>query len=97
MPHARKTDPTTSFEAAGSIDPDQLTKTQTALLKCLKRPATDVSILERYRNLKGAPRASESGLRTRRSELVAVGAIVDSGLRERLPSGRNAIIWKLGK
>jgi hypothetical protein len=92
MAHARKTDPITSHEAADSVkDP---TATQEAILKALKRPATDVALVERYRNLKNAPRASESGIRSRRAELVKRGLVVDTGLRAVLDSGRKAIIWK---
>ena len=95
MPRARKTDPATSFEAAASIDENKLTKTQAFILKCLRRPGTDFALAERYANYKTAPLASPSGLRSRRAELVESGIVVDSGLRERLPSGRNAIVWEL--
>lgn len=91
MPNARRTDPTTSHEAARSID--NITQTQDFILKALKRPATDVVLVERYRNLKRAPRASESGIRSRRAELVLRGLVKDTGLREVLPSGRRAIVW----
>ncbi len=91
MPHARHTDPKTSHDAAASVT--NLTATQQAILKCYNRPRTDVSLVEAYRNLKSAPRASESGIRSRRAELVGQGLIKDTGLRERLPSGRHAIVW----
>lgn len=94
MPTARKTDPLTSWLAARSIDEDSITETKRYLLKALNRPRTDVSLSEAYRNLKGSPRASESGLRTRRAELVAQGLVVDSGAREKLASGRVAIVWR---
>ena len=93
MPHARTTDPQTSHEAADSVQ--NLTETQEYILKALVRPRTDVDIVEIYRNFKYAPRASESGIRSRRAELVAAGLIEDSGERRKLPSGRNAIVWKL--
>lgn len=93
MPTARHTDPTTSHAAAASVT--DLTATKTAILKALKRPGTDVALVERYRNLKSAPRASESGIRTRRCELVDAGLVIDSGKREVLPSGRKAIIWQV--
>ena len=92
MAHARTTDPQTSHEAAASIEKTNLT--QFYIWLALKRPATDVELLERYRNDRNAPQASDSGIRSRRSELVEAGMVEDSGLRQKLPSGRNAIVWK---
>jgi hypothetical protein len=91
MPYARKTDPTTSHEAAAKVD--NLTATKQAILKALNHPRTDVDLISAYQSLYGAPAASESGIRTRRAELVAAGLVLDSGLRAKLPSGRRAIIW----
>jgi hypothetical protein len=36
---------------------------------------------------------TESGVRSRRSELVQVGLVRDTGERVRLATGRNAIVW----
>lgn len=91
MPHARHTDPTTSHEAAASVG--NLTATKQAILKALVRPGTDVDIIQRYKNLHGAPTASESGIRSRRAELVVAGLVLDTGSRAKLPSGRTAIVW----
>lgn len=93
MASARHTDPSTSHEAAMTVG--RITETQEFILKALKRPATDVDLLERYRNYKTAPYASESGIRSRRSELVKQGLVVDTGKRVRLLSGRNAIVWQV--
>jgi len=93
MASARHTDPSTSHEAAMTVG--RITETQEFILKALKRPATDVDLLERYRNYKTAPYASESGIRSRRAELVKQGLVVDTGKRARLASGRNAIVWKV--
>jgi hypothetical protein len=93
MPHARLTDPQTSHEAAESVG--NLTATKEAILKALARPGTDVDLVERYQNLRNAPRASESGIRSRRAELVRDGLVQDSGDRVRLASGRNAIVWQV--
>jgi len=41
-----------------------------------------------------APMASPSGVRSRRAELVVLGLVEDTGLRRKLVSGRNAIVWK---
>jgi len=38
-------------------------------------------------------RASDSGIRSRRSELTAQGLIVDTGDRVKMESGRMSIVW----
>lgn len=91
MPHARHTDPQTSHEAAASVT--DLTATKLSILKALNHPRTDVDLVSAYNNLKTAPITSESGIRSRRAELVAAGLVVDSGERVKLPSGRRAILW----
>lgn len=93
MPRARRTDPETSHEAAASVD--NITATQSFVLQALKKPRTDPQLIEAYRQLKKAPPASESGIRTRRSELVEKGLVVDSGTRSRTPFGRKAIVWSV--
>ena len=90
---ARRTDPITSHEAAESVD--NITATQSYVLRCLKRPRVDVELVNAYRAYKTAPRASESGIRSRRAELVDRGLVVDTGRRVRLDSGRYAIVWGL--
>jgi hypothetical protein len=90
MANARKTDPKTSHDAADSVK--DITKTQEYVLKALKRPRNDTQLIEAYRSLKTAPRASESGIRSRRSELVGAGLVVDSGKRVKMPSGRFSIV-----
>lgn len=88
---ARNTDPFTSWEAAESVD--NITETQEWILRALRRPRPDVELVEAYRAFKRAPRASESGIRSRRAELVDRGLVVDTGKRVRLSSGRYAIVW----
>lgn len=88
---ARKTDPETSHEAAESVD--RITETQEYVLRALRRPRADVELVEAYRKFKRAPRASESGIRSRRAELVDRGLVIDTGRRVRLESGRFAIVW----
>lgn len=96
LPRARNTDPVESHEAAASVT--DLTEKQSAVLACLKgagAPLTDHAIGERYERLResaGWPQQSESGLRTRRSELVAQGRVEKVG-RGKLPSGRSAAMW----
>lgn len=95
MPKARGSDPVTSFEAAESVD--RVTETQEYVLKALRRPRVDVELVEAYNAFKRAPRASESGIRSRRAELVDRGLVVDTGRRVRLESGRFAIVWGRAK
>lgn len=92
MPKARKTDPITSKQAAESVR--NITETQRAIYKALRIAQTDQELVKSYRKMKDAPRASESGIRSRRAELVALGYVKDTGARVKLPSGRNAIVWK---
>ncbi len=95
MPHARKTDPTTSHEAAASVE--NVTATQDAILKVLEVAQFADHQLIKYYTLQARygrfPKASESGIRSRRAELVKRGLVVDTGERETLPSGRKAIVW----
>jgi hypothetical protein len=37
---------------------------------------------------------SPSGARTRRSELVNLGLVQDTGKRKRMSTGRSAIVWR---
>jgi hypothetical protein len=94
-PVARNTDPETSHQAAASVR--GVTDTHKVILHLLAKPMTDVELIETF--YKSVNRqvlwASESGIRSRRSELVQSGKVIDSGAREKLPSGRNAIIWRL--
>lgn len=95
---ARRTDPSTSHEAAHSITAAQLRKSQDAVLRVLKAygPLDDLDLIQQYSELEyasGLPQQSESGLRTRRKELVDLGFVADSGLKSTMPSGRRAILW----
>jgi hypothetical protein len=91
MAKARNTDPITSHLAAESVR--DVTATQEYVLKALRKARTDVELVEAYNSLKTAPRASESGIRSRRAELVRKGMVFDTGRRVRLDSGRYAIVW----
>lgn len=93
MPRARNTDPVTSDLAAESVR--NVTETQWFILRCLKRPRPDHELIEAYRAYKTAPYASESGIRSRRAELVERGMVRDSGKRITTRTGRKAIVWEL--
>lgn len=93
---ARRTDPDESHAAARSVT--DLTGKQTAVLELLSRPdaLSDVGLVEEYRRLQADrdwPVQSESGLRTRRAELVSRELVERIGTI-RLPSGRNAATWR---
>jgi hypothetical protein len=92
MPRARNTDPITSVLAAESVS--EITATQEYVLRCLKKPRNDIALVEAYRAYKNAPRASESGIRSRRAELVEAGLVVASADRVKTPSGRWSVVWE---
>lgn len=89
---ARSTDPPTSWAAAKSLG--DLRESQSAVLAFLREhgPMTDEQLVARYDR---EPRQSPSGLRTRRKELVEdFDLVVDTGRKEKLLSGRQAIVWE---
>lgn len=92
MPYARKSDPQTSHDAARSVG--NITQTQSYILRALKRPRSDEQLLEAYRAMKHAPKASDSGIRSRRAELARMGLIKEVGLA-RTEAGRQTRIWKV--
>jgi len=95
MAYARRTDPETSHDAAQSVR--NLTETQNAILEMCTKPITDHKLVVWYQSLASdgvVPHASESGIRSRRSELVDKGLIIDSGQRSLSPSGRKQILWQ---
>jgi hypothetical protein len=90
MPHARTTDPETSHEAARSVS--NITPLKHEILQRLMTPMTDTDL---YQLLTISSRliVTESGVRSRRAELVQAGLVVDTGQRVKLATGRNAIVW----
>ena len=89
---ARHSDPDTSHDAARSLSAGKLRASQKAVLGHFRKfgPMTDTDLVNVY---VGSPQ-SRSGLRTRRSELVDRGLVEDTGARKKLPTGRNAIVWR---
>lgn len=97
--HARRTDPTTSHEAARSVR--ELRYSQSDVLALFEIHSgfdstalrlTDEAMISRARQ-RGILQ-SDSGLRTRRSELVTAGLLRDSGARALTRSGRRSILWE---
>ena len=93
--HARNTDPHTSHEAAASVK--DLTATQLHILAILGEPMTDENLVNRYRDLCRVnplmPWASESGIRSRRNELVQMGMVHIVG-HDLTASKRRAHVWQ---
>ena len=96
VPRARRTDPETSHEAAGSVR--NVTRVQAMILDILATwgPGTDQQIADIYEDIhrRDMP-CSPSGVRTRRAELVALGRVRWTGETVRLASGRAARVWGL--
>lgn len=94
----RRTDPETSVEAAESVE-DKLRLSQQAVLEIMRAfpvGLTDTDLINVYRaraGRAGIPQQSESGIRTRRKELVDQGKVFNTGATTTLPSGRRSIIW----
>ena len=88
---ARKTDLDTSHEAGERVT--NISETKRYLLKVLARPRTHAEMIEAYRNMKFAPPAEDSGLRSRCAELVDDGLVEIAG-ETRTRSGRRAYIWR---
>lgn len=96
MPHARITDPHTSHEAAASVD--NISATKLVILGLLESPKTDEQLVDAYNKARATfpeivPRASASGIRSRRAELFQVNKVVPVGYA-RTESNRKAIVWE---
>ena len=94
MPNTRTQDPTTSHNAEKSVS--KLAESYRIILDIFRThgPMNDEKLIATWRK-QASKLASDSGIRSRRSELVATGLIVDSGDREKMQSGRDSIVWKL--
>ena len=96
QPRARSTDPQTSHDAARKVSNVAKVRNQILSILWQRGPLTDPKIAEYYfqRVADGtAPMASESGLRTRRKELVDMGMVTTAAWKEKLSSGRYATVW----
>jgi len=93
--HARKSDPQTSKDAAASVV--NLGRLRNHILKLYRLAGwqTDEQLIVNYRKIYGAASlASDSGIRSRRSELVKMGLVEKAGIGK-TASGRACQIWKL--
>lgn len=96
---ARRGDPSTSHAAAESLSEITLRQSQTDVLRVLRYfgPMTDERLLvafDEFVSRFNLAAQSPSGIRTRRHELEDGGLVGDTGHREKLQSGRWAIVWK---
>lgn len=97
--HARRSDPQTSHEAAKSVK--KITATQSAILAVLQVSAkTDELLILCYHSRSAKhpdlyPKASPSGIRSRRAELVRLGYVKDSGRTAQISTGRQATVWSV--
>lgn len=92
VPRARTDDPGTSHEAAATVDLRERHRNVLDVILAVPDGMTDEQLWNAYR-AQDKPPQSPSGLRTRRSELVAHGYLVDSGERRRTRHGRRTIVW----
>jgi hypothetical protein len=98
MPNARITDPETSHEAAKSVSKLRYMYDTMIIAFETLGPMNDEQLIKLWRvgvNELGWRSASESGIRSRRSELVAQGKLKDSGKRQKMQSGRLSIVWEI--
>jgi hypothetical protein len=96
LPIARNGDPQTSHDAAASVQEVSAAQTRLLALYALLGQMTDTQLVDNYRQMAAGgdwPPMSDSGIRTRRHELVQQGRVVDSGNLGVTPSGRRSILW----
>lgn len=94
-PRARSTDPRTSHAAAASVR--NVNDRQQAVLNCFRdHPGglTDEDLEHAYDVGGYGPQQTDSGLRTRRHELVEQGLVRDSGRKGVTAAGRAAVVWE---
>jgi hypothetical protein len=98
---ARRGDPATSHQAAASVL--EMTAKREALLWLFRAygEMADFELLPNYASHVARhdglqlPEQSDSGLRTRRSELVKMGKLRDSGRTRENSSGRRCVVWEV--
>jgi hypothetical protein len=92
VPNTRHTDPQTSHEAAKSVS--RLADSYRIILDLFASfgPMNDEQLIKLWKSHSNKP-ASDSGIRSRRSELAAHGKVIDTGERVKMSSGRASIVW----
>lgn len=98
MAYARRTDPHTSHCAAKRVAGSNL-RERIQILFERHISMTDEQLIVHYNRAihhEGWPLATESGIRSRRKELVDEGKILDSLTTGLTVSNRSTIIWVLG-
>ena len=92
--NTRTTDPQTSHAAAKSVT--GLAESYRIIMDLFRAHGSmnDVDLIAKWRKL-GLKAASDSGIRSRRSELAATGLVIDSGDRHKMDSGRMSIVWDI--
>lgn len=90
---ARATDPQTSHDAAASV---RLRQTHVTVYQLLRQGAcTDEQLIARARSHLTLIQMSDSGIRSRRAELVRAGWARDTGQRGVTVAGRPTTIWEV--
>lgn len=93
---ARSYDPETSHLAASSVS--GITELQTRILQTFDAfgAMNDEELIVNYASMWGIRnRATDSSLRTRRSDLVTKGELRDTGITRKTRAGRNATVWAI--
>ena len=95
--HARNTDPATSHAAAEAVgDTTPLQRRLIVLFEFAHDGLNDEQLVMNYKNAYGiAFPSTESSIRSRRSDLVAKGYLIDSGKTRPTLHGNKSIVWKL--
>lgn len=87
--------PKTSDEAYRSISGEEISRLQASILRLLEREAmTDEQLIDAV-TVDLGQYVSEASVRTRRSELVGMGKVKDSGETRPSRSGRRMIVWSI--
>lgn len=95
-PSARNSDPDTSHAAAHAVTRQAQSALHSAILEALQvyGPQNDEGIAyllaEHYPEVMSSP----SGIRSRRSELVRLGLVVDTGTMLPTARGRASVVWQ---
>lgn len=88
MAVARKTDPQTSHDAADSVV--EVTDTQYKIWSLLRKPMSDEALVLAFRARGWF--GSDSGIRSRRKDLVDLGVVVAKSYAT-TRAGRRTIVW----